>query len=354
MIDVYDTTKGATMLSTRFFGTTPDGKDTQLFMLSNASGTCVGVSDLGAILVSCRVPDGRGDYPDVLLGHSGVAGYFDDGYNLGAVIGRCANRIAGARFELAGSSYRLAANSGPHSLHSGPHKWSERLWKVVDSTESSVTFELTSRKGDQGFPGSVQTRLTYQLSDDNRLTLNYEALPSEATIINLTSHAYWNLNGHASGSVESHTLQVCATSYTPMAEQIPTGEVASVEGTPYDFREPRTIASCLPELPQGLDDNWCLGNNGKLSPAARLVGDATGITMEVLTTTPGIQAYTASYFGVENGKDGMRYGTFAGIALETQHYPDAIHHKSFPQPVYTPDRPYRSTTVFVFGTSETV
>ena len=340
------------MQTTIPFGTAPNGTPVQLFLLSNQTGAVVGVTDLGANLVTCHMPDGRGGFPDVVLGHNGAAGYVDDGLNLGAVVGRNANRIAGARFEVGGRSYRLTASSDGHNLHSGPHKWSERVWQVGATTQSSVTFELTSRKGDQGFPGTVQVQVTYALSDDNRLSISYRAVPSEATVINMTNHSYWNLNGHAAGSVLAHSLQIHADSYTPLVDHIPTGEVAPVEGTPYDFREPRSIGACLEELPGGYDDNFCLGNHGRLAPAARLVGDVTGITMDVLTDAPGLQVFTADFIDVPWAKGGAHYGAFAGVALETQYYPDAIHHKSFPQPVFTPNRPYASKTVFAFGTSE--
>ena len=331
------------------FGTAPTGQDTHLFLLCNDNGVTVGVTDLGANMVMCQAPDGKGNYPDVLLGYSGAPGYVDDDWNLGAMVGRCANRIAGASFEVGGTSYRLAANSGAHNLHSGPHKWSERLWNVMSIDQNSIIFELTSRKGDQGFPGSVQAHVTYRLSDDNRLMVYYSAIPSEPTIINMTSHAYWNLNGHASGSVLGHQLQVMAEQYTPLDAHIPTGEIASVEGTPFDFRDLRTLQSFVDEQPKGLDDNFCLDNGGKLRPAAKLVGDQTGITLSVSTDTPGIQVFTAYGMDVPCAKDGARYESFAGVALETQHYPDAIHHKEFPQPVYTPMRPFVSTTVFTFG-----
>ena len=340
------------MLTTLPFGTTPSGKASHLFLLSNEEGMVVGVSDLGANLVICRVPDGRGSFPDVALGYDGSAGYLDNPFNLGAIVGRCANRIAGASFELSGTTYRLAANDGPNNLHSGPHKWSERLWTVEATDESSITFALTSRKGDQGFPGSVQASVTYTLSADNRLTLHFAASPSEPTIINLISHAYWNLNGHGSGSVLDHTMQVLAGSYTPMVDHIPTGEVAPVEGTPYDFQEPTALGARTDELPCGYDDNYCLDNGGRLAEVARLRGDLTGITMTVLSDAPGIQVFTSDVFEVPRAKGGVSYGAFAGVALETQHYPDAIHHKNFPQPVYTPDRPFSSTTAFAFGTSE--
>lgn len=338
-------------LSSFPFGTAPNGQDVRLYLLGNAGGMVVGVTDLGATLVSCRVPDGRGNYPDVLLGYDGAAGYLSDGYNLGAVVGRCANRIAGARFELAGSSYRLAANDGENSLHSGPHRWTERVWKVASQTDASITFEMLSRKGDQGFPGSVQAQVSYRVTDDMRLEVTLRGIPSEPTIINLTNHAYWNLNGHAAGSVMGHTMELAATSYTPMVGQIPTGEIAQVEGTPYDFRSPRTLGACLDELPGGYDDNWCLETRGRLSRVARLAGDVTGITMELLTDAPGLQVYTADYFDIARAKGGKHYEAFAGVALETQYYPDAIHHKEFPQPVFTPQRPFSSKTVFAFGTS---
>lgn len=333
------------------FGTTPSGQDATLYLLGNEHGMLVGVTDLGATLVVCHVPDGRGNFPDVTLGHAGAAGYGDNGLNLGVIVGRCANRIAGASFEVAGRTYRLAANEGPHNLHSGPHAWSERLWKASRPDAAALSFELISRKGDQGFPGSVQARVTYRLSDDNRLTLSYEAIPSEPTIINLTSHAYWNLNGHASGDVLDHTLQIKADAYTPMVGQIPTGEIASVEGTPYDLRTARPIRSCLDELPSGLDDNYCLAGDGRTHEAARLTGNATGITMTVLTDACGMQVFTSDIIDVPWGKGGAHYGAFAGVALETQFYPDAIHHKRFPQPVFTPQRPFRSTTTFAFGTT---
>ncbi len=339
------------MLTTLPFGPTPQGTDATLYLLGNDAGMLVGVTDLGANIVCCRVPDGRGSFPDVLLGHSGAPGYIGDGCYLGAIVGRNANRIAGASFEVGGSTYRLAANNGPNNLHSGPHKWSERLWQVAGSDDRSVTFVLTSRKGDQGYPGQVQVHVTYRLSPDNRLTVAYHALPSEATIVNLTCHAYWNLNGHAAGDVLGHTLRIAAQSYTPMDGQIPTGEIARVEGTPYDFRTARRVDACLDQLPSGYDDNFCLDNGGRVCEVARLVGDQTGIWMGVSTDAPGMQVYTADYFDVPRAKDGIHYGAFAGIALETQHYPDAIHHKNFPQPVYTPNRPFKSTTVFSFGTS---
>lgn len=333
------------------FGSAPSGQDTHLYLLRSAGGAVVGVTDLGTSLVLCHVPDGRGNFPDVTLGHAGAAGYVGDGYNLGAIVGRSANRIAGARFEIAGTSHQLTANSGAHSLHSGPEKWSERLWQVSALSDDSVSFTFDSPAGDQGYPGSVQVQLSYRISADNQLTITARAVPSEPTIINLTTHAYWNLNGHAAGSVLDHTVQLDATHYTPLEDHLPTGERAPVAGTPYDFREPRALGACTDVLPGGYDDNFCLSDDGRLRHAARLTGDMTGITMDVLTTAPGIQMYTADYFGVDWAKGGAHYGGFAGVALEPQFYPDAIHHPAFAQPVFTPEKPFTWETVFAFGTS---
>ena len=333
------------------FGTAPSGEEVYLYVLRNAGGMRVVVSDLGACLISCRVPDGKGNFPDVALGHSGAAGYIGDDMFIGAIIGRNCNRTAGASFEVGDKTYKLSANEKDRNNHSGPHFWRDRRWKIASQDEASITFELTSRKGDQGFPGSCQVYVTYTLSDANELSVAYSATPSEATIINMTCHAYWNLNGQASGGVLDHTLQIEADSYLPLDDQIPTGEIAPVEGTPYDFRQPQTLGARLEQLPHGYDDNYCLDNRGRLAQAARLVGDKTGITLTVSTDAPGMQVFDYDAFDVEGAKDGPHYGAFAGVALETQHYPDAIHHKSFPQPVYTPDRPFESTTVFAFGVS---
>ena len=341
------------MQSSIAFGTAQSGRPVHLHLLRNAGGMVVGVSDLGASLVMCHVPDGRGSFPDVTLGHSGAAGYDGDGTFLGAIVGRCANRIAGARFELAGTSHRLAANNGANNLHSGPHTWSERLWEVTEEEDDGIVLELTSREGDQGFPGSVRARVSYRLSDDNRLAVHLSAQPSRPTIVNMVSHAYWNLNGHAAGSVLDHTLQIHASSYTPLVGQIPTGVVEPVEGTPYDFRTARKIGDFIEELPKGYDDNFCLENEGKVTQVARLVGEKTGITMTVSTDAPGLHVFAADHLNVPAGKGGIDYGPFAGVALEAQYYPDAIHHKNFAQPVFTPMRPFVQKTIFSFGTLTT-
>ena len=339
------------MSASLHFGHLETNEAASLYLLSNGRGTTVGISDLGATLVLCRVADARGHLTDVLLGHSNASDYLGDSYCLGFVVGRNANRIANATFDFAGKTYHLAANDGPNNLHSGPYFWAHRIWKVLETGNSSITLELQSPSGDQGFPGSATAQVSYSLSEDDRLAVSYRVTPSEPTIVNLTNHAYWNLNGHASGGVLDHTLQIEAKAYTPLVDHLPTGQICPVEGTPYDFRRARTIGACLEELPDGYDDNFCLENNGGLAQAARLCGDASGIVMDVLTDAPGMQIYTDRTFSVPNGRDGHSYGAFAGIALETQYYPDAVNHENFPQPVFTPEHPFESTTVFVFGTN---
>lgn len=331
------------------FGTMPDGRDVHLHLLRNAHGLEAGICELGACLVSVRVPDGHGGRPDVCLGYDGVAGYLDNPHCMGAILGRNANRIAGARFDLGGTTHRLAANDGENNLHSGPHLYSHRLWQAGRTTEDSVTLNLHSRPGDQGFPGAVDVNVTYTLTEDDTLRVDYDAMPDDTTIVNLTCHAYWNLNGHASGSALGHTLQVEADAYTPTDEHhIPTGVVAPVEGTPFDLRQPRPIEEGVRAL-GGYDVNYVLHNDEHLERACTLTGDVTGISMDVLTDSPGLQLYSAGALEAR-GKDGAHYRPGSGIALETQFFPDFIHHKNFPQAVYAAGHAFRFTTAFRFRT----
>ncbi len=345
-------------VATRPFGHCEDGREVHLYELQNSSGMRACVTDLGACLQAVVVPDGRGSFVDVTLGYDGAPGYLHNGADFGAIVGRNANRIAGASFELAGTTYHLAANDGPNSLHSGPHFWFERLWKLADGPRRNgdgscqLTLNLLSRSGDQGFPGALDVFLTYRLFEDGHLELSFEAMPSATTIVNLTCHAYWNLNGHAAGSVLSHELWLDCDRYTPSdARLIPTGELADVTGTPYDFRSARALGRDIWLVPGGYDTNFVLKNDERVERVARLTGDQSGIWMDVWTDAPGLQLYTAG--GLDAlGKGGVHHGRFDGVALETQFFPDAIHHKNFPQPVYAPGHPFVSRTVFAFGHAE--
>lgn len=335
------------------FGSVADGRDAHIYLLSNGHGVRVGVTDVGACLVSAHVPDAHGNLIDVVLAHAGVRGYEHNPMGFGATVGRNANRIAGARFDLDGKECRLTANEGDNSLHSGPDLWFERLWNLVEAAGDHVTFSLRSADGDQGFPGEVVATATYSLSEDDRLTVTYGATTSEPTVINMTNHTYWNLDGHAAGTVLGHELQMHAASYLPVdSENIPTGDPASVEDTPFDLREGRRLEDVLADLPRGYDHNFCLGRDGDLEHVARLTAGRSGIVMDMHTDAPGLQVYMAGWLDDMVGKDGAAYGRFSGIALEPQRWPDTVHHPTWPSSVHSPDHPFSQTTVFAFSHAE--
>lgn len=374
------TTSPATIPSVPF-GKTANGTPARLWRLANAHGMTAEVTDLGACLVSLRVPDGTGSFADVVLGYDGARAYGVNAPNFGAVVGRHANRIGGARFELGGATYELAANERGNSLHSGPDMWFHRTWEVVSaqqlqdpvasvaddakpfgSVAASIELRLASPDGDQGFPGNLDVHVTYELTEDDQLRISYAADADAPTIVNLTNHSYFNLNGHASGSVLGHTLQIDANRYTVCDETlVPTGELADVEGTPLDLREAKPllqgVTSDFPAIvgARGFDHNFELagyapqdGFVGTLRRVATLTSDVTGISMDVLTDTPGMQVYSANFIDGEVGKGGHAYRDHDAVCLETQFYPDAIHHADFAQPVFGPDNPYRSRTTYAF------
>lgn len=341
------------------FGTTPDGKDIRLFVLSNRNGMCIAASDLGACITRLIVPDAHGNFRDVVLGLDGPESYSDNPADLGATVGRNANRIGQARFILNGTEYRLEANDRAANLHAGGDYWFQRLWEAeVDEAGGAVTFHLDSPDGDQGFPGAVSVDVTFMLTEDNAVIVDYDARPSARTVINMTQHSYFNLNGHASGTILDHTLQIDADCFTEVdSELIPTGRVLPVDGTMLDFRTPRRIGNGLGSPDGrigefgGYDHNFCLSAKaGAVRHAATLEADRSGVVLEVLTDLPGIQIYTANALDEARGKDGKAYGAHEGICLETQLYPDAINKPGWPQPVFSPENPYRSRTVFRFTT----
>lgn len=339
------------------FGTTSKGIPTHLYRLTNANGMEVDITDVGASVVAVRVPTGSGELVDVVLGVDEAEAYEHNPFAVGGVVGRCANRIAGARFEIDGRGYTLSANDNGSALHGGRDMWFERLWEGATigrkgmrrkgAYADTVIFGLFSPDGDQGFPGAVDVRVTCRLTDANELEVTYDAQPNVRTVINLTNHSYWNLNGHHSGSVLDHTLTIDAEQYTPASpHRIPDGSVAIVDGTPFDFREGKRLGQDLSGAMTNYDHNFVLGDDDKLRHAATLVGDATGIVLDVLTDMPALQVYTAAEISDMAGKDGAVYGAYAAVALETQHAPDAIHHPAFAQPIYSPEEPLHSRTVF--------
>ena len=338
------------------FGKNTKGETAKLYSLTNENGMELQVSDFGATLHALLVPDKDGVKRDVVLGYDDPIGYEGpSGTFFGATVGRNANRIGKAAFELNGTRYQLDKNDGNNNLHSGLDFWSFRIWNVKAATENSITFEICSEDGDQGYPGAVRAAVTYTLTEENSVEISYWAKPEEDTPINLTNHSYFNLNGHASGSVREQTVWLDADAFTPTdAELIPTGEILPVEGTPMDFRTAKAIGKEIDadyealNLGKGYDHNWALNNHGSYAKVAELSSKISGITMEVYTDLPGVQIYTGNYLDNEAGKNGAVYGQNQGICFETQYFPDAVNHENFQSSICKKGEVYQTKTAYKF------
>lgn len=337
-------------MKTRNFG------NATLYTFENKNGMIMEVTDFGATLYSLIVPDKDGNPVDVNLGYDDPQGYMGpSGTGFGATIGRNGNRIAKAQFTLNGKVYELDKNNSGNNLHSGLDYYHYRMWNVKGTTENSITFSLHSPDGDQGYPGTLDIDVTYTLTDDNELRIDYDGIVDADTIVNMTNHSYFNLNGHASGNILEHELWVDADAYTATdAELIPTGEIVAVEGTPMDFRTKKLVGRDIDadyeatKLGGGYDHNWCLNNDGKFAKVIELSSELSGITMEVYTDLPGVQIYAGNFLKNELGKDGIVYKHRQGICFETQYYPDAINHENFPSPVCKKGEEYKTTTIYKF------
>jgi aldose 1-epimerase len=350
------------------FGSTPDGTDVERWTLTNGDMT-VRVLTYGGVIQTLEVPDEDGEVENVVLGFEDLAGYVsDDDPYFGSLIGRYGNRIAGGTFELDGETYELPLNNGPNTLHGGPDGFDDRVWtatSIGDDDVAGLELELVSPDGDQGFPGTLTATVTYTLDADSRLTVHYEATTDAPTVVNLTQHTYWNLAGEGSGTIYDHELQIDASGYTPVDETlIPTGEIASVEDTPFDFRESTAIGERIRDndqqllYGQGYDHNWALdrSDNGAregsdsedaLEEAAVLHDPDSGRTLTITTTEPGLQFYSGNFLdGTLVGTSDRIYRQGDGLALETQHFPDSPNQPDFPSTVLRPDEVYDSTTVF--------
>ena len=333
------------------FGYLPTGEECSLYTIS-CGGLTASVTDLGASLVRLLVPDSQGNLADVVLGYDSCDGYLHCSGYIGATVGRCANRIKGSSFVLGRKTYFLTPNEGRNNLHSGPDPYSTRLWKVIQHSDDAITLELRSPNGDQGFPGNAMIRLTYRLDSSGGLHLLYDAVSDQDTVFNLTNHSYFNLSGHSrTDRAMEQLLSLPGRFFTPAdAESIPTGEKRSVEGTPMDFRVPKPIGRDIGadyeplHLQSGYDHNWEVFCN----PCAQLYDPESGRAMSVSTDCPGIQFYAGNYLDTD-GKGGVHYGKRSGIALETQFYPDSIHHPEWPQPITKAGEPYHSETVYRFS-----
>lgn len=344
----------------REFGRTTGGETAYCYTLVNENHVRATFTDLGAVWVSMELPGEDGAVTDVVLGYDQAENYCRETKFLGAVVGRYANRIGGARFELNGKTYQLAATSGPNNLHSGPDFYKNRIWETqIEETElgTEVIFSLKSPDGDQGFPGNAEISVSYTLTADNSVVISYHMISDQDTVANLTNHSYFNLAGHASSSVLDHVVWINADRFTPADEtSVPTGELAAVAGTPMDFTSPKTIGAEIGADYQpliwgrGYDHNWVLnGFDGTVRLSATLEDPASGRKMEVYTDRPGVQFYTANY--LENqfpGKEGAVYGPRCACCFETQHFPDAVNRPEFPSPVLKAGEELRTTTVYRF------
>ena len=333
------------------FGHLPSGAEVFLYTIS-CGGITATVSDLGATLVHVLVPDADGIVADVALGYDDPAGYLNGTCFLGAVVGRSANRIKGSEFTIGGRTYAMTPNENGNNLHSGPDFYHTRVWEVVEESDTAVKFHLSSPDGDQGFPGNASIDVTYQLDAAGGLHILYDAVSDRDTIFNLTNHSYFNLAGHDhTGAAMDQLLMLPARVFSVADdESVPTGEMRSVEGTPMDFRSPKPIGQDIGadyeplNLQGGYDHNFEVFCN----PCAVLSDPVSGRTMAVYTDLPGIQFYAGNFLN-ETGKGGTVYGKRSGIALETQYYPDSIHHPEWAQPVTKAGETYHTETVYRFS-----
>lgn len=340
------------------FEKTLNGKEVHLYKLKNKNNVTAEFTNYGARLVSLVVPDKNGNNLDVVLGHDSVEGYAKPGESFfGTTIGRYGNRIGKAKFTLNGKTYQLDANNGPNSLHGGREGFHTKVWDGVQKDSQTVVFTYLSKDGDAGYPGNLNAKVTFTLTDDNSLKIDYEATTDAPTVVNLTNHAYFNLNGAGSGTINDHELMINADNITPVdATLIPTGKMMKVEGTPFDFRKPTAIGSRIDTTNEqikngkGYDHNFVLnGADGSLKQVCTVKADKSGIVMDVLTDQPGLQFYGGNFLdGSEIGKGGKAYTHRTAFCLETQHYPDSPNQPSFPTTTLKPGETYKTTTIYKF------
>ncbi len=335
------------------FGKLADGTPIDIYTLTNSSGAYAKIMTYGATLTELAVPDKNGNLGDVVLGFNSLDPYIKGHPFFGSTVGRVGNRIAKGSFTLDGKTYHTPINNGPNTLHGGDKGFDKAVWKarVSKSTEGpSVAFGHTSRDGDQGFPGTLNVTVVYTLTNDNSLKIEYTASTDKATPINLTNHTYFNLAG--SGDILAHEATFYADKYTPVdANLIPTGQIKSVTGTPFDFTKATAIGSRIaqtPGNPNGYDHNYVINGGGQsLTKFARVTDAKSGRILEGFTTEPGFQFYTGNFLdGTITGKRGVVYNKHAAFCLETQHFPDSVHRDNFPSTILRPGNTYHSTTVY--------
>lgn len=339
------------------FGRTKDGAVITKYTLENKNGMRASVINYGAILTNLYVKDDKGVAEDIVLGYDTLKDYEENGSFFGATVGPYANRICKARFTVDGKEYQVDVNDGPNNLHSHYEKgYHKRVYDVKEG-ENSVTFSLKDEDGNMGFPANKEVAVTYTLTDANEIQIHYEVSADKDTVINMTNHSYFNLNGHASGKILDHELQIAASHYTPVLQgAIPTGEIADVTGTVFDFRTSQRVGDHIEDneeqlkLVQGYDHNWVVDTPaGKVRHIATVNAPGTSRVMEVYSDQPSVQFYAGNCIAPTVGKGGVKYGPRCGLCLETQVNPDSANHPEWPSCIYGPNRKFISTTVYKFN-----
>jgi len=344
------------------FGKTGDGRPVDLYTLTNSHGLELRAMTYGGIIVSLRVPDKNGKLGDIVLGHETLEGYIPNTPYFGVIVGRYANRIANAAFILDGVKYALAKNDGPNSLHGGIKGFNQQIWEGKEFKNAKgvgVAFSYLSKDGEEGYPGNLKVKVSYTLTNENQLVVDYQATTDKATPLNLSQHSYFNLAGEGNGDILGHHLMLNADRFTPVDKTlIPTGELRPVKGTPKDFTKPTAIGARISDdyeqlvVGRGYDHNWVINRkDDSLTLAAKVHEPTSGRIMEVFTTQPGVQFYSGNFLdGTITGKQGHVYKHRYGLCLETQHYPDSPNHPEFPSSILRPGQTFKSQTVFKFST----